>query len=147
MRQIFKYPDEITSVKQLKPLRLNDIIKELCSYLKDNDLWSKRVNIKDFEAYLLDLHKTKLDYMLSYKISNIGLMIGSLKSVQRLYSQAVNNVRDTLSSEFQCLFENEKKFLFNQLSERLKGERRVNGLVRFLHTKILNTCKIWKINS
>ena len=84
----------LTSVKQLKPLKLNDIIKELCNYLKDNDLWSKRVQLKDFESHLLDLHKIKLDYMLSYKISNIGMMIGSLKSVQRLYSQAVNNVRE-----------------------------------------------------
>jgi hypothetical protein len=121
VRQIFGYPEEITSVKQLKPLKLSDIIRDLCNYLKDNGLWATKVHEKDFENYLLKIYKTDFVYMLSYKIANIGLMVGSLKSVQRHYSDSLKNVREILTSEFEIMFDNEKKFLFNQLNDRLKG--------------------------
>ena len=122
VRQIFKYPDEISSIKQLKPQSLNEILNKLCAYLRENDLWSKRVSERDFEVYLLQTCKTDLPYMLSYKITNVGLMIGSLKSVQRLYSQSLSKARDMLSNDFINLFENEKTYLFNQLNDRLKGK-------------------------
>jgi hypothetical protein len=121
VRQIFGYPEEITSMKQLRPLKLSEVIRDLCNYLKNNELWSKKVHEKEFETYLLKTYKTDFAYVLSYKISNIGLMVGSLKSVQRLYSDSLKNVRETLTNEFVTMFENEKKFLFNQLNDRLKG--------------------------
>ena len=119
MRQIFKYPDEVTSVKQLKPISLSDLVKELCNYLRDNDLWSKKVNEKDFETYLVTKLKVTQPYMLSYKITNVGLMVGSLKSAQRLYGDALKDARALLSADFTTVFVNEKTFFFNQLNIRL----------------------------
>jgi predicted component of type VI protein secretion system len=119
VRRVFHIDDEITSMKQLKAVRASEVLKTLVSYLRENDMWNERVRLADFEAYLCQKSGVKTMRSLGVKISNIGMLIGSLKTVQHLYSESLKTVRQSIDDDFKRLFENEKTWLHKQLLDRL----------------------------
>lgn len=57
--------------------------------------------------------------MLAVKIMNIGMLIGSLKTVQHLYSDSMREIKQNVDTEFKIVFQNEKTWLFKKLNEKL----------------------------
>ena len=91
VRQLFKIADNITSIRQLKPIKLIDVMKNLHSFLEENNFWSKKVKDNEFERYLIEKYKVNTIHDLCVKINNIGLLVGTIKSVQHVYSNSIKN--------------------------------------------------------
>ncbi len=95
VRRIFKLPDDIQSVEQMKCIKLGGVFKILESFLKENDLWAeKKVKQEEFEAYLVRKMKVKGLEMLGVKITSIAMLIGSVKNVSRFCGGTFRQIRD-----------------------------------------------------
>jgi acyl carrier protein len=118
VRQIMRIPDDVTSIRQLKPITGVDLCRHLVNYLRENELWSKKVKESEFEVYLLEKTKVKNAWMLGYRIANVGNLIGALKSIQHLYAESMREIRTQLGDEMKVTFENEKRWIVKQLNDR-----------------------------
>jgi hypothetical protein len=96
IRQLFKIADNVTSIRQLKPIKLIDVMKNLHSFLEENSFWSKKVKDNEFEKYLVERYKVNSINDLCVKINNIGLLVGTIKSVQHIYSNSLKNGKRNL---------------------------------------------------
>ena len=119
VRRIFHIEDEIKSIKQMKPVKGSDVLKLLVSYLRDNDLWGAKVKQNEFEAFIAKRYLATNIKNLGVKITNIGNLIGSLKSTQHLYAEAMKANRQGMEDEFKVVIENEREWLYKQLNEKL----------------------------
>jgi hypothetical protein len=119
VRRMFHIEDDITNIKQMKPISSSEVLKCLANYLRDNELWSAKVKQNDFETHLCSKQSVKSIKMLGIKITNIGMLIGSLKSVQHLYSDSLKSIRQSIDEDFRQVVENEKTWLFKQLNDKL----------------------------
>lgn len=101
VRQILRLPESVRSVRQLKPIKLATVFKDLEAFLKENDLWTeKKVKQDEFEAYLVKKHKVNELYMLGVKINSIAMLIGSVKNVARFCGDTFRDVRSKISKTF-----------------------------------------------
>lgn len=94
VREIFKVPDEIRTVEQMKPLKLASLFKHMEAFLKENNLWAERkVKQEDFERYLVTKLKVKSIAYLGVKINSIAQLIGSIKNVQYSYGDIFRDIK------------------------------------------------------
>lgn len=94
VREIFKLPDEIRTVEQMKPLKLASLFKHMEAFLKENNLWAERkVKQEDFERYLVTKLKVKSIAYLGVKINSIAQLIGSIKNVQYSYGDIFRDIK------------------------------------------------------
>lgn len=106
VREIFKVPDEIRTVEQMKPLKLSSLFKHMEAFLKENNLWAERkVKQEDFERYLVTKLKVKSTAYLGVKINSIAQLIGSIKNVQYSYGDIFRDIKLKLGN-FYIMFVN-----------------------------------------
>lgn len=137
VRQIFNLPSDVVSAKQLKPISGSELCKHLINYLREKEMWSKRIKDSDFEPYLWSKMKVSSQWVLAYRFFNIGQLVGSLKNVQHIYAESLKGVRASFETEFNVMFTNEKKWVLKQLTDRLavaKENRSVQSALRYLET-------------
>lgn len=126
VRRIFQIPDNVNDKDQLKLITGSELLKYLVTYLRDNDLWSVKVKPNEFEDYLVKKLKVQRIQDLGVKIINLGIIIGSLKTVQHLYSENLKNVKLELETEIGSYYKNEKIYLLKKLENFSSNERYLN---------------------
>ena len=126
VRRIFQIPDHVNDKDQLKLITGSEMLKYLVTYLRDNDLWSVKVKPTEFEDYLVKKLKVQRIQDLGVKIINLGIIIGSLKTVQHLYSENLKNVKLELETQINDYYTNEKIFLLKKLENFSSNERYLN---------------------
>lgn len=137
VRQIFNLPSDVVSDKQLKPISGAELCKHLVNYLREKEMWSKKIKESDFEPYLWSKMKVNCQWVLAYRFFNIGQLVGSLKNVQHIYAESMKGVRASFETEFNVMFTNEKKWVLKQLTDRLavaKDNRSVHSALRYFET-------------
>ena len=147
VRKIFNIDDEIKSINQLKPLRSNEILKALVVYLQENDLWWQKIKQTDFESFLCEKNNVKMVKMLGMKITNIGMLVGSLKTVQHLYSETLKLTRQNLDEESKQILEAERAWLLKKLNEKLQQYNEQLSDTKELRYQFNSSLNYLKMNS
>jgi hypothetical protein len=101
IRQLFRFPDNVTSIRQLTPLSAYELINNLYTFLRDNSFWNKKIKEAEFEKFLVDKYKVLGVWQLGIRLNNLGMMIGSIKSVQHLYSEVIKIIDMLITIFFQ----------------------------------------------
>ena len=97
--------------------------------------------------------------ILGVKINTIGMLLGSIKNVQYCYSQSLNEVKNKLADDWSKSYEQERKILLKNLSERFQKMKTneptylnqsswdlINDLI-FLFEKLFNKIELSNITS
>lgn len=142
VRRIFHLEDDVVSIKQLKPINATEVLKHLSNYLRDNNLWASKTKVSGFETYLVNKSNATSMKQIGVKITNIGALIGSLKTVQHFYSELLKTTRDKIEIDYKTLLSNEKMCVIKQMTERLELykqrelDRTSSGLVSQLSSNL-----------
>ena len=121
VRRIFNIPEHVQSLIQMKPIRFQEILKLLLDYLNDTQSWSSiRINQLDLENYLAEKENVNSIRMLGMKIINVGLLIGTIKSVQHLFSATLRENRQTLAAEYQQMQSAERENILRCLKQKFE---------------------------
>ena len=107
----------ITTGVQMKPLRFGELLRHLHAYLQESGAWSQRVQDEQFAAYLTTTCKCTYAE-LGVRLNNVGILVGTLKSVQHIYAEALRATKERLGAELMQLVENERALVVRRLGDK-----------------------------